>query len=61
MALDKRNYNQLVETTVALADKVGCSEIVSRIVEDLKDEQVRRGICSHVGGGLRELCTVCRW
>lgn len=38
MALDRRNYKALVETTVAVADKVGCSEIVGRIVEDLKDE-----------------------
>ena len=28
----------MVETTVELANKVGCSEIVSRVVEDLKDE-----------------------
>ncbi len=38
MALDRRNYRQLVETTVTLAQKVGCSQIVGRIVEDLKDE-----------------------
>lgn len=38
MALDKRNYKQLVETTVELANKVGVSEIVGRIVNDLKDE-----------------------
>ena len=38
MALDRRNYRQLVDTTVELANKVGCAEIVSRIVEDLKDE-----------------------
>eukprot|EP00775_Hariotina_reticulata_P007118 gene7118-7332_t len=38
MALDKRNYRALVETTVSLANKAGCSEIVGRIVEDLKDE-----------------------
>jgi len=38
MALDKRNYRQVVETTVEIADKVGVSDIVSRIVEDLKDE-----------------------
>ncbi|KAJ8652471.1 hypothetical protein O0I10_011867 [Lichtheimia ornata] len=38
MALDRRNYKQLVETTVELANKVGVSEIVSRIVNDLKDE-----------------------
>ncbi|KAF9917452.1 Splicing factor 3B subunit 1 [Lobosporangium transversale] len=38
MALDRRNYKQLVETTVELAQKVGVTEIVSRIVDDLKDE-----------------------
>lgn len=44
MALDKSNYKQVVETTVEIANKVGCSEIVSRIVDDLKDEseQYRR-------------------
>ena len=34
----RRNYKALVETTVELANEVGCSEIVSRVVEDLKDE-----------------------
>jgi len=38
MALDRRNYRQLVDTTVELANKVGASEIVGRIVDDLKDE-----------------------
>uniref|UniRef100_G1DGG0 Splicing factor 3B subunit 1 n=2 Tax=Capra hircus TaxID=9925 RepID=G1DGG0_CAPHI len=38
MALDRRNYRQLVDTTVELADKVGAAEIISRIVDDLKDE-----------------------
>jgi hypothetical protein len=38
MALDRRNYKQLVETTVAIAQKVGVSEIVAKIVEWLKDE-----------------------
>jgi splicing factor 3B subunit 1 len=38
MALDRRNYKQVVETTVELANKVGVSEIISRIVNDLKDE-----------------------
>lgn len=44
MASDRRNYRALVETTVELANKVGASEIVGRIVEDLKDEneQYRR-------------------
>ena len=54
MAIDRRNYRQLVDTTVELANKVswilnnsfhlyrrqvGCVEIVGRIVDDLKDEQ----------------------
>lgn len=38
MALDRRNYRQVVETTVELANKAGVTEIVSRIVNDLKDE-----------------------
>ncbi|PVU85194.1 hypothetical protein BB560_006673 [Smittium megazygosporum] len=38
MALDKRNYTQVVETTVELANKVGVSSIVSKIVNGLKDE-----------------------
>jgi splicing factor 3B subunit 1 len=38
MALDRRNYSQVIETTEELANKVGCSDILSRIVEDLKDD-----------------------
>ncbi|XP_066245783.1 splicing factor 3B subunit 1 isoform X1 [Euwallacea similis] len=38
MALDRRNYRQLVDTTVEIANKVGASEIINRIVDDLKDE-----------------------
>lgn len=38
MALDRRNYKQVVETTVEIANKVGCSEVIARIVDDLKDE-----------------------
>ena len=38
MALDKRNYKQLVETTVELAHKGGVAEIVGRICNDLKNE-----------------------
>ncbi|KAK1353632.1 Splicing factor 3B subunit 1 [Heracleum sosnowskyi] len=38
MALDRRNYKQLVETTVELGNKVGVADIVGRIMEDLKDE-----------------------
>ncbi|ORY80319.1 armadillo-type protein [Protomyces lactucae-debilis] len=38
MALDRRNYRQVVETTVELAQKVGVVEIVDRVVDTLKDE-----------------------
>lgn len=38
MAADKRNYRAVVDTTVELANKAGVSEIVNRIVDDLKDE-----------------------
>ncbi|KAH8910457.1 ARM repeat-containing protein [Coniochaeta sp. PMI_546] len=38
MALDKRNYRQVVETTVDIGQKVGASEILERIVVNLKDE-----------------------
>ncbi|KAK0716966.1 U2 snRNP component prp10 [Lasiosphaeria miniovina] len=38
MALDKRNYRQVVETTVDIGQKVGVSEIIERIVDNLKDE-----------------------
>jgi splicing factor 3B subunit 1 len=38
MALDRRNYKELVETTVEMANKIGVANIVGRIVEDLKDE-----------------------
>jgi len=38
MALDKRNYKQVVETTVELANKTGVSDIASKIVSGLKDE-----------------------
>lgn len=38
MALDKRNYRQVVETTVDIGQKVGVSEILERVVTNLKDE-----------------------
>jgi splicing factor 3B subunit 1 len=38
MALDRRNYRQVVDTTVELAQKAGVAEICGRIVNDLKDE-----------------------
>ncbi len=37
-ALDKRDATALVDTTVEIATKVGLSDVVSRIVDDLKDE-----------------------
>lgn len=38
MAIEKRNYKQLIETTVELGKKVGVIEIVERIYKGLKDE-----------------------
>jgi splicing factor 3B subunit 1 len=38
MAMERRNYRQLVETTEELANKVGGAEIIGRIVSELKDE-----------------------
>lgn len=38
MALDKRNYRQVVDTTVDISQKVGGAEIIERLVANLKDE-----------------------
>lgn len=38
MALDRRNYKQVVETTVEPAQKAGDADIVGRVANDLKDE-----------------------
>jgi splicing factor 3B subunit 1 len=38
MALDRRNYRQVVDTTVDLGQKVGVGEILERVVNNLKDE-----------------------
>lgn len=38
MAIDRRNASAVVETTAALAAKVSASEILDRVVDDLKDE-----------------------
>jgi splicing factor 3B subunit 1 len=38
MALDKRSYRQVVDTTVDLGQKVGAGEILQRIVANLKDD-----------------------
>lgn len=37
-AIDKKNYKQLIETTVEIAGKVGGAEIIKKIVDELKDE-----------------------
>jgi len=57
MALDRRNYNQVIETTEELANKVGCSDIISRIVDDLKDdsEPYRRMVMETVKKVLQNL------
>ena len=51
MALDRRNYRQLVDTTVEIANKVGSVEIVKCIVDDLKDESepYRRMVAEALG------------
>ena len=38
IAMDRLHYMQAVDTTVEIANKVGASEIVRRIVNDLKDD-----------------------
>ena len=38
MALDKRNYFELVKTTVEIAKKAGVATILGRVCNDLKDE-----------------------
>lgn len=38
MALDRRNYSQLVETTVELSRKVGTQYILNHLVDDMKDD-----------------------
>jgi splicing factor 3B subunit 1 len=57
MALDRRNYNQVVETTEELANKVGCSDVIIRIVDDLKDdsEPYRRMVMETVKKVLEKL------
>ena len=37
-ALDKKNFKQLIETTVEIAGKIGGAEIIKKIVDELKDE-----------------------
>jgi hypothetical protein len=67
MALDKRNYRQVVDTTVNLAQKAGVDEIVGRIVNNMKDEN-KVDVCSslvffsftqNIGTGLFFKCRFC--
>ena len=37
-ALDRKNQRQLVETTVAVAGKIGGADVTKRIIEYLKDD-----------------------
>ena len=59
MALDRRNYNQLVETTLEIAMKVGASDVIGRIVEDLKDESepYRRMVMETITKAIEKLGT----
>jgi len=59
MALDRKNHIQVVETTEELANKVGCSDVISRIVDDLKDdsEPYRRMVMETVQKVLENLGT----
>jgi splicing factor 3B subunit 1 len=38
MALDKRNYRQVVETALAISQKVSADSMIEKIVGDLKDD-----------------------
>lgn len=38
MALDRRNYVQLVETTLEISRKIGVADVIGRIIDGLKDE-----------------------
>jgi splicing factor 3B subunit 1 len=38
MALDRKNYKQLIETTVEIASKIGGGEVIERIIDGMKDE-----------------------
>eukprot|EP00520_Triparma_pacifica_P017137 CAMPEP_0118656458 /NCGR_PEP_ID=MMETSP0785-20121206/13499_1 /TAXON_ID=91992 /ORGANISM="Bolidomonas pacifica, Strain CCMP 1866" /LENGTH=1211 /DNA_ID=CAMNT_0006549317 /DNA_START=491 /DNA_END=4123 /DNA_ORIENTATION=+ len=57
MALDRRNYRQVVETTEELANKVGVVDVVDRIVDDLKDdsEPYRRMVMEAIKRALENL------
>eukprot|EP00172_Hildenbrandia_rubra_P002139 Plantae.Rhodophyta-Hildenbrandia_rubra.ctg2816.p1 GENE.Plantae.Rhodophyta-Hildenbrandia_rubra.ctg2816~~Plantae.Rhodophyta-Hildenbrandia_rubra.ctg2816.p1 ORF type:complete len:1235 (+),score=221.06 Plantae.Rhodophyta-Hildenbrandia_rubra.ctg2816:2904-6608(+) len=57
MALDKRNYNELVRTTVEIANKIGGGEVIRKVVGDLRDEleAYRRMVVETITKVTREL------
>jgi splicing factor 3B subunit 1 len=57
MALDRRNYKQVVETTQAIAEKVGVSIMISKIVDGLKDdsEPFRRMVIEAIDAIIKSL------
>lgn len=57
MALDRRNYKQLVETTVAIAQKTSVADMLSKIIEGLKDdsEPFRRMVIETIDAIVKEL------
>ncbi|KAJ7067080.1 armadillo-type protein [Mycena amicta] len=56
-ALDRRNYRQVVQTTVELAKTTGAEGIISRVVDGLKDdsEPYRKMVVETIAAVVREL------
>lgn len=57
MAIEKRNYKQLIETTVELATKVGGAEVIEKIVVSLKDEN--ESFRKMTMEAVEKICTAC--
>ncbi|XP_043693077.1 splicing factor 3B subunit 1-like [Telopea speciosissima] len=57
MALDPKNYRQLVDTTVEIANKFGAADIIGRLFEDLKyeSEPYRQMVMETIGKVLTNL------
>ena len=57
MSYDRRNYKQLVDTTVKISEIVGVSAIIDEIVGDLKDESepFRRMVCETIDSIIKSL------
>ncbi|KAM3127536.1 Splicing factor 3B subunit 1 [Paramecium bursaria] len=56
-ATDRRNYKQMVETTLEIAQKVGTAEILERTVNDLKneDEEFRKMVLETIERVIQKL------